>query len=162
MAALDQHRSDLYSEKIRRTMKSAREQGLPARSTIPFGLRKVRNEAGRFISVEIDPVTGPLARQRIDWFLRENLSATALLRRILAEQPEWPMSRKNLPFWLSNPMLTGRFVWQRNRRRSNIAEQCEEIDLSEKNRFPALITDEEHRLIKEKLLRINTASNSAL
>ena len=47
-AALDQHRSDLYSEKIQRAMKSARDQGLPARSKIPFGLRKVRNAAGRY------------------------------------------------------------------------------------------------------------------
>ena len=127
-AALDQHPSDLYSEKVRRAMAYAREQGLPARSKIPFGLRKVRNESGRFVAVDIDPPTGPLARQRVDWFLQENLSANALFPRIQEEQPDWPMSRKQIPFWLVNPMLTGRFVWNRSRHRNTTAEHCEEIN----------------------------------
>ena len=69
-------------------MACAREQGLPARSKIPFGLRKVRNESGRFVAVEIDPLTGPPARQRVDWFLQENLSVNALFRRFQEEQPD--------------------------------------------------------------------------
>ena len=160
-AALDQHRSDLYSEKIQRAMKSARDQGLPARSKIPFGLRKVRNAAGRFVAVEIDPVTGPIARQRVDWFL-QGITANALSKRIEAEQPDWPMSRKQLPFWLANPMLTGRFVWNRSRRRNKIAEHCEDVNHNDEHRFPALITDEEHRRIKERLLKTSTATNSGL
>ena len=161
-AALDQHRSDLYSEKVRRAMACAREQGLPARSKIPFGLRKVRNESGRFVAVEIDPHTGPLARQRVDWFLQENLTANALFRRIQEEQPDWPMSRKQIPFWLVNPMLTGRFVWNRSRRRNTTAEHCEEINYQEDHRFNPLITDEEHQRIKQRLLSASTATNSGL
>jgi len=37
VGALDQHRSQLYGEKVRRAMESAKEQGLPVRSKLPFG-----------------------------------------------------------------------------------------------------------------------------
>lgn len=161
-AALDQHRSDLYSEKVKRARRVAREQGLPARSTIPFGLCKIRNDAGRFIDVGIDPVTGPVARQRIDWFLNENLNATALWRRIRDEQPDWPMSRKHLPYWLLNPMLTGRYVWNRERRRKTVMGHIQGVSQSDKSRFPALITDQEHQVIKDRLQAVNTATNSGV
>ena len=72
------------------------------------------------------------------------------------------MSRKQIPFWLVNPMLTGRFVWNRSRRRNTTAEHCEEIDYREDHRFTPLITDEEHQRIKQRLLSASTATNSGL
>ena len=69
IGALDEHRSRLYGEKTRRHLQSAREEGKPARPRVPFGLRKIRNDSGRFVGVELDPETAPLARQRVDWFL---------------------------------------------------------------------------------------------
>ena len=70
------------------------------------------------------------------------------------------MSRKQIPFWLVNPMLTGRLVWNRSRRRNTTAEHCEEINYREDHRFSPLITDEEHQRIKQRLLSASTAPNS--
>jgi len=151
VAALDQHRSDLYSEKVRRAMKSAREQGLPARSHIPFGFRKIRNEVGRFIAIEIDPITGPLARKRIDWFLKDCLTMMALHRRITAEQPDHTMSHRQIARWLKSPMLTGRLAWAKD----NTTKDCTQV--ATERSFPALISDDEHRSI---LIRLETASNA--
>ena len=143
IAALDTHRSDLYSEKIRRAMGAAKEQGFPARSKIPFGLRKVRNDSGRFVAIELDPVTAPLARQRIDWYL-SGLSLSEVLRRSLAEQPEYPVSVRHISAWLRSPLLTGRYCWGRKKN-----GEFEEV--SPEPAFKGLITDAEHDAIKVKL-----------
>lgn len=140
VAALDAHRSDLYSEKILRHMAAAREKGLPVCSKIPFGLRKVRNESGRFVAIEVDPVTGPVARQRIDWYLA-GASQVEIIRRCTAEQPEHPVSVRHLASWLRHPMLTGRYCWKR---KSN--GEFEEV--APEPSFDGLITDAEHERLK--------------
>lgn len=66
IGALDEHLSNLYGEKTPRHLQSAREQGNPAGPRIPFGLKKIRNDSGRFVEVGLVPETAPLARQRID------------------------------------------------------------------------------------------------
>ena len=143
VAALDAHRSDLYSEKVRRHMAAAKERGFPTRSKIPFGLRKVRDDNGRFVSIELDPETAPLARQRVEWFLAGD-SLVKLVNRCIEEQPDHPISRRNLATWLKSPMLTGRLCWKRNTKG----------DFDEVNpdpSFPALITDAQHEAIKTQL-----------
>ncbi len=144
VAALDTHRSDLYSEKVRRHLSAAREQGFPAVPSIPFGLKKVRNEAGRFVSLDIDPVTGPIARQRVDWYLKDGLSQTGLFHRIRDRHPEHPMSHRHLGRWLASPLLTGRLRWN--------DKACTEQS------FPALISDAKHEAIKIKLSASSTNS----
>ena len=144
VAALDSHRSDLYSEKVRRHLSAAREQGFPAIPSIPFGLKKCRNEAGRFVSLDIDPLTGPIARQRVDWFLKDGLSQTALFHRILDKHPEHTVSQRQLGRWLASPLLTGRLRWK--------GKTCTEQS------FPALISDAEHEAIKIKLAASSTNS----
>ena len=136
VAALDAHRSDLYSEKVRRAMRAAKEQGFPARSKIPFGFRKVRNESGRFVAVELDPITAPLARQRIDWYLKGH-SLSQVLRRCLAEQPDYPVSVRHVAAWLRSPLLAGRMCWGRKKN-----GEFEEV--SPEPSFQGLITDAEH------------------
>lgn len=111
VAALDAHRSDLYAEKTRRHRRVAKEQGFPVRSKVPFGLMKVRNDAGRVVALAIDPVTGPMARERIDWYLKENLSLIALTKRITERHPDHTMWIRSLSGWLRSPLLTGRYAW---------------------------------------------------
>ncbi|QNJ06267.1 recombinase family protein [Synechococcus sp. MEDNS5] len=144
IGALDEHRSRLYGEKVRRAMRSAREQGLPARSKLPFGYRKVRNDSGRFVAIEIDPVTGPLARQRIEWFLAGD-SVMALYRRVVDKQPGHSMSHRQMAKWLASPMLTGRLTWKANHQTKN----CDEV--ASEQTFPALVTDAEHKAIQIRL-----------
>ncbi len=152
ISALDTHRSDLYSEKVRRHLKAAREQGFPARSKVPFGLMKVRNEAGRVVSLGIDPVTGPMARERIDWFLKENLSQTALFHRIRERHPDHTVSDRQVRRWLSSPLLTGRLAWKQDAVKSVLTEVASEQS------FPALITDAESEAVKVKLAGARTNS----
>ena len=143
LGALDEHRSKLYGEKTRRHLQAAREQGFPARPRVPFGLRKVRDGAGRFVAIDIDPVLGPLARQRIDWFLAGS-SVTALCQRIAREQPEHKMQMRQLRRWLESPLLTGRLAWHKDdtgRFEQVAAEQT----------FPALISDAEAETIRSRL-----------
>jgi len=144
IGALDEHRSRLYGEKVSRALKSARAQGLPARSKLPFGYRKVRNDNGRFVEIEIDPVTGPLARQRIDWFLAGD-TVMALFRKIEDKQPGHSMSHRQISRWLSSPMLTGRLTWKKD----NGTKVCEEV--ASEQTFPALVTDAEHQAIQVRL-----------
>jgi DNA invertase Pin-like site-specific DNA recombinase len=149
LGALDQHRSQLYGEKTRRHLQAAREQGFPARPRVPFGLRKLRDEAGRFVGIDIDPVTGPLARHRVEWFLKEGLSLTALCVRINNEQPEHPMQMRQLRRWLESPLLTGRMAWQKDD-----AGRFQQVATDQT--FPALISDAEHAAIKVRMEAMTT------
>nr|BDD44062.1 hypothetical protein 2 [bacterium] len=149
IGALDQHRSALYSEKTRRHLQAAREQGMPARPRLPFGLRKIRNDAGRFVGIELDPVTAPIARQRVDWFLKEGLSLTALCVRINRDQPDHPMQMRQLRSWLMSPLLTGRLAWHKDNRGFF-------TEIAEDQSFPALITDPEHDAIKVRVESFQT------
>lgn len=144
VAALDAHRSDLYSEKTRRHRRVAKEQGFPVRSKVPFGLTKVRNEAGRVVALAIDPVTGPMARERIDWYLKENLSLIALTKRIAERHPDHTMWIRSLSGWLRSPLLTGRYAWGRDTA-GNFSE------VNPEQSFPALISDAEHEAVKRRL-----------
>lgn len=144
IGALDQHRSELYGEKTRRHLQAAREQGLPARPRLPFGLRKIRNDAGRFVAIEIDPDTVELARKRIDWFLKDGLSLTALCKRINDEQPEYPMQMRQLRRWLESPLLTGRNAWHKGKGDRFTA-------VADDQSFPPLISDAEHHAIMVRL-----------
>ena len=151
IGALDAHRSDLYSEKVRRHMTAAKEAGFPVRSKVPFGLMKIRNEGGRVTTLDIDPITGPLARQRVDWFLKENLTIVALVRRIAKDQPDHPMSRRHLGLWLSSPLLTGRLAWGQDKSSLKLTA------VNDHQSFPALITDAEHEAI---VIQLAAASKS--
>ncbi len=153
LGALDEHRSRLYGEKTARHLQAAREQGFPARPRVPFGLRKVRDENGRFIDIDLDPNTAPLARQRVDWFLHEGLSLTALCTRISREQPDHVMQMRQLGRWLESPLLTGRLAWQRD-------QSGRFTQVAESPSFPALISDTEHDAIKVRLAASRT--NQAL
>jgi DNA invertase Pin-like site-specific DNA recombinase len=149
IGALDQHRSALYSEKTKRHLQAAREQGLPARPRVPFGLRKVRNDAGRFVGIDLDPITASLARQRIDWFLRDGLSLTKLCQRIAAEQPDHSMQMRQLRRWLESPLLTGRLAWHKD-------TDGRFTQVNAEPTFPALISDAEHDAIKTRLAAAST------
>ena len=142
IGALDEHRSRLYGEKTRRHLQSARDQGKPARPRVPFGLRKIRNENGRFVGVELDPKTAPLARQRIDWFLAGN-SLNSICIRAQEEQGQ-SLQIGQLARWLANPMLTGRLCWNKNKQ--GIFQQVEENPS-----FKSLINDVESFAIKSRL-----------
>lgn len=143
IGALDEHRSRLYGEKTRRHLQAAREQGFPARSRLPFGLMKVRNDAGRFVAIDLDPITAPLARQRIDWFLHDGLSLTKLCQRIQEQHPDHVMQPRQLRAWLVSPMLTGRLCWhQDGAGRFRI--------VNPEPSFPGLISDGEHEAIKRR------------
>lgn len=144
VAALDAHRSDLYSEKTRRHRRVAKEQGFPVRSHVPFGLTKVRNEAGRVVALDLDPVTAPMARERIDWYLKEGLSLVALTNRIAERHPDHTMWIRSLSGWLRSPLLTGRYAWKRDNA-GNFAE------VNPEQSFPALISDAEHEAVKRRL-----------
>lgn len=144
VAALDAHRSDLYSEKTRRHRRVAKEQGFPVRSKVPFGLMKVRNEAGRVIALDLDPVTAPIARERIDWYLKEGLSLVALTKRITERHPDHTMGIRSLSGWLRSPLLTGRYAWGRDTS-GNFSE------VNDNQSFTALVTDAEHDAIKRRL-----------
>ena len=106
VGALDEHRSRLYGEKTRRHLQAAREQGLPARPRVPFGLAKVRDDAGRFVAIEIHPTEGPLARKWIQLYI-DGISLTALRRQVYEDNNK-DHQMGQLSRWLINPMLTGR------------------------------------------------------
>lgn len=149
LGALDQHRSQLYGEKTARHLQAAREQGFPARPRVPFGLMKVRDAAGRFVAIDLDPITAPLARQRIDWFLRDGMSLTKLCTQIAKEQPEHSMQMRQLSRWLASPLLAGRLAWRRDTagRFTQVATE---------QTFPPLISDAEHDAIKIRLAAAST------
>ena len=148
VAALDQHRSALYSEKTRRHLQASREQGLPARPRVPFGLMKVRNDAGRFVAIDLDPIAAPMARQRVEWFLSGD-SLTGVCLRIQREQPGHSMQMRQLKAWLMSPMLTGRLCWHKDKNGvfSKVATE---------QTFPALVSDAEHEAIKVRLAAAST------
>lgn len=113
VSALNQHRSRAYGAKTKRGLEEARKQGLPARPRVPFGLRKIRDERGRFVGIEPDPETAPLARQRLEWFLNgKGLNATCTLIGQHHPEETW-MQALQLKRWLVNPMLTGRLCWHK-------------------------------------------------
>ncbi len=145
LGTLETHRSELYGEKTRRHLQVARDEGYPARPRVPYGLRKLRDEKGRFVEIELDPRQAPLARQRIQWFLRDGLSVTALARRI-EEQHRLSVQATQLSRWLRNPMLTGRRCWHKDD--TGVFAQIEEHPS-----FPALISDAEHAAIQQRLNR---------
>ena len=148
--ALDQHRSGLYAEKTARGLQEARKQGFPARPRVPFGLKKVRDDRGRFIRVEIDPVEGVMARARIDHFLQSGCGLTGLAKWIRENQPQehWQQHRQ-LRRWIVNPMLTGRLCWHKKDQLGNF----EHVEAEPS--FPQLITDAEMERIK---LRVENRS----
>lgn len=148
--ALDQHRSGLYAEKTARGLEAARKQGFPARPRVPFGLKKIRDERGRFIAVEIDPVEGVMARARVEHFLKSGCGLTGLAKWIRENQPEehWQQHRQ-LRRWLVNPMLTGRLCWHKKDQLGNF----EHVEAEPS--FPQLITDAEMERIK---LRVENRS----
>lgn len=148
IGALDQHRSALYSEKTKRHLQAAREQGLPARPRVPFGLMKVRNDAGRFVAIDLDPIAAPMARQRVEWFL-SGLTLTALCDRIRQEQPEHTMQMRQLRRWLESPMLTGRMAWHKDS-----AGRFEQVAAEQS--FAPLISDAEHAAIRARLEGMTT------
>jgi DNA invertase Pin-like site-specific DNA recombinase len=145
LGALDQHRSSLYAEKTRRHLKAAREQGMPCLpgKHLAFGLRKVRNESGRFVAIELDPVTAPLARQRIDWFLG-GMSLTAICLRIEKEQPAYKIQMRQLQRWLRSPFLTGRIGRVKDEHGNFTQVDAEQT-------FQALISDVEAEAIRVRL-----------
>ena len=122
--------------------KNAKEQGFPARSKIPFGLRKVRNENGRFVAIELDPVTAPLARQRIDWYL----SGLSLSEVPAADpgQTEYPVSVRHISSMAASPshaVVTAGVAKKNGDFSGGRYEPA----------FKGLITDAEHDAIKVKL-----------
>ena len=52
IAALDTHRSDLYSEKIRRAMQAAKEQGFPPDQKSRLASARSERINGRFVAIE--------------------------------------------------------------------------------------------------------------
>jgi len=146
LGSLDQHRSGLYGEKTRKALEAARSMGFPARPRIPFGLRKVRDANGRFIAVELDPELSPLARARVDAFLKQGLGLTGVAKWIQRNQPEayW-VQQAQLRRWLVNPMLTGRLCWHKADQLGNFHH------VDSEQTFPALVTDAEMEIIKSRV-----------
>lgn len=142
VSALNQHRSKAYGAKTRRGLEQARKQGLPARPRVPFGFRKVRNEQGRLVSIEPDPETAPLARQRIDWFLSgKGLTGTCRLIGENHPRETW-MQPCQLKRWLKNPSLTGRLCWHKQGNSGDFRH------IDAKPSFQGIITDTEAERIE--------------
>ena len=145
LGTLENHRSELYGEKTRRHLQVARDEGYPARPRVPYGLRKLRDDKGRFVEIELHPGQATLARQRIHWFLRDGLSVAALARRI-EQQHRLSVQAAQLSRWLRNPMLTGRRCWHKD-------DTGAFAQIEEHPSFPALISDAEHAAIQQRLNR---------
>ena len=64
-SALNAHRSALYAQKIRRGLEAGRDQGLPVRSSVPFGLKLVRDDKGKPVAVDLDPEIQKVGADRL-------------------------------------------------------------------------------------------------
>lgn len=151
VSALNQHRSRAYGAKTRRGLEQARQQGLPARPRVPFGLRKVRDPKGKLIGIEPDPEASPLARQRIEWFLSgKGLTKTCILIGKNHPKETW-MQPVQLKRWLKNPMLTGRLCWHKEGNSGDFKH------VENQPSFQGLISDNEAERIHSLIQGLQTA-----
>lgn len=141
LGALDEHRSNLYGEKTRRHLDEARSKGFPARPRVPFGLRKVRDDKGRFVGIELDPETAPIARKRVERFLAGESRYSICLQAL---EEGTPMQAGQLSRWLINPLLTGRLAWHKDSK--GVFKE-----VAEEQSFPALVSDAEMAAIKTRM-----------
>lgn len=102
--AYSEFESRMLSLRIRRGWEAARRRSEPARGRVPWGYRY--NEAGT--SLEIDPVTGPKARQLIEELRENNWRITSALKSFRDKYDEVPLATtQSLKTWLFNPVLRG-------------------------------------------------------
>ena len=153
VSALNQHRSKLYAQKVKRALAGARKQGKPAVSNVPYGLRKVRDNNGRLIGIEINPDTHKQARERIEWFLAgESISK---IGRLIADHHGIAISPSALRSWFHSPQLTGRLAWLRDQKTHEFTV------VDDKQSFEPLITDAEWAQVKERLSQSKTLQGLA-
>lgn len=153
VSALNQHRSRLYAQKVKRALVEARKQGKPAVSLVPYGLRKVRDQNGRLVGIEINPDTRKQARERIEWFLAgESISKCG---RLIADHHNIAISPSALRRWFHSPQLNGRLAWLRD------PKSCEFTVVDDKQSFEPLITDAEAEQVRERLSQSKTLQGLA-
>ena len=153
VSALNQHRSKLYAQKIKRSLVEARKQGKPAVSLVPYGFRKIRDHNGRLVGIEIDPDTYKQARERIEWFLSgESISKCG---RLIADHHNIAISASALKRWFHSPQLAGRLAWLRDPKTGEFTV------IDEKQSFEPLITDAEAEHVKERLSQSKTLQGLA-
>lgn len=153
VSALNQHRSKLYAQKVKRALAGARKQGKPAVSLVPYGLRKVRDNNGRLVGIEIDPDTHKQARERIEWFLSgESISKCS---RLIADHHGLAVSNSALKRWFYSPQLNGRLAWLRD------AKTAEFTQVDNKKSFEPLITDAEWEQMQQRLKQSKTLQGLA-
>lgn len=143
IGALNQHRSRHYGAKVRRSLQAAREMGRACSSRVPFGFRRVRDQAtGKAVTFEINPAEEKQARERIQWFL-EGKSLVQMIA-LLGEKHGLNASTRSISNWLRHPSLTGRLCWKVDRQ-GNFEQ------VQEQPSFKGLIDDATHELIVSKL-----------
>jgi DNA invertase Pin-like site-specific DNA recombinase len=102
--AYSEFESRMLSLRIRRGWEAARRRSEPARGRVPWGYRY--NEDGT--ALEIDPVTGPKARQLIEELREQNWRITSALKSFRDKYDEVPLATtQSLKTWLFNPVLRG-------------------------------------------------------
>ena len=149
VSALNQHRSKLYRQKVKRALVQARKDGKPAVAQVPFGFRKVRDTGGRLVGIEPDPEKLQQVRDRVRWFISgETLSAVA---KKVADIHKTEISTTALRRWfLAYPQLTGHLAWMRDKKTGEFKE------IAEQRSFEPLITDAEAEQIQHRLKQTKT------
>lgn len=149
VSALNQHRSKAYGQKTKRGLEEKRRAGLPAVASVPFGIRKVF-DGPRLITLEVDPETRHLAKERIEKFL-EIGSINGTVNWINQNHPpDCKVEVSGLRRWLIHPYLTGRLCHSRNRK-------TEEFDfVATEPSFEALISDTQAERVAALVARRRT------
>lgn len=154
VSALNQHRSKLYRQKVKRALEQARKDGKPAVAQVPFGFRKVRDSGGRLIGIEPDPTRLPEVRDRVRWFLAGKSLSTVV--KLIADKYEKQVSVTALKRWfLATPQLTGRLAWLRDKTTGEFTEVAKEQS------FEPLISDHEAEQISHRLSQSRTTKGLA-
>lgn len=115
VSALNQHRSKAYGQKTKRGLEANRKAGLPAVSSVPFGIKKVF-EGRQLVALDVDQALAHFARQRVEKFL-EIGTLNGAVKWINKNHPiEHRVEVSGLRRWLTHPFLTGRLCSGRDRK----------------------------------------------
>ena len=153
VSALNQHRSKLYAQKVRRALVESRKQGRPTVSQLPYGLRKIRDKNGRLVRIEIDPAKKQKARDRIKWLLEGN--SITKCSNLIADHHGEVVSASALKRWYQAPQLTGRLAWLRDKKTGEYTQ------VDNKQSFEPLITDAQAEAVKQRLSQSRTLQGLA-
>ena len=153
VSALNQHRSKAYGQKTKRGLEANRKAGLPAVSSVPFGIKKVF-EGRQLVALDVDQDLAHFARERVEKFLEIGTLNGAMKWINKNHPPEHKVEVSGLRRWLMHPNLTGRRCFGRDRK----TEAFEYV--AEKPTFEALISDATAEHVRR--LVANGKTNKAL